>query len=225
MQLKIYSCSRCVGKNVEFIKHGKTKDGKQRYQCKGCKSTSILKYTYQAYRKFINPKIIQYIKEGLGIRSIARILKISRTTLLKRIIQISNNVQQPKVSTNQTYEVDELCTYIRRKKNRYWLVYALCKETKQIVSFSIGKRNYKTLSSVISSVKNYNPIKIFTDSLIHYKFLIDKSIHQIKRYGTNLIERKNLSLRTHIKRLNRRTICYSKSLAVFSSIMKIYFWS
>ncbi|WP_343791129.1 IS1 family transposase, partial [Wandonia haliotis] len=38
------------------------------------------------------------------------------------------------------------------------------------------------------------------------------------------IERKNLTLRTHVKRLNRRTICYSKSLLTLSAIMRIYFW-
>lgn len=38
-----------------------------------------------------------YKKEGFGIRSIARILKISNTTLLKRILQISNAVIQPNI--------------------------------------------------------------------------------------------------------------------------------
>ncbi|WP_291287929.1 IS1 family transposase, partial [Flavobacterium sp.] len=49
--------------------------------------------------------------------------------------------------------------------------------------------------------------------------------HSVKRFGTNHIERKNLTLRTHLKRLNRRTICYSKSLVVLIVILKIYFWT
>jgi hypothetical protein len=43
--------------------------------------------------------------------------------------------------------------------------------------------------------------------------------------NTNHIERKNLSLRTHLKRLNRRTICFSKSLVILSACLRIYFWS
>jgi hypothetical protein len=39
--------------------------------------------------------------------------------------------------------------------------------------------------------------------LIHYKFLIHNAIHKVTRFGTNRIERKNLSLRTQLKRLNR----------------------
>ncbi|WP_371414537.1 hypothetical protein [Flavobacterium sp. YO12] len=33
-----------------------------------------------------------------------------------------------------------------------------------------------------------------------------------------------MTLRTHLKRLNRCTICSSRSLAVFNAILKIYFW-
>ncbi|MCV2486506.1 hypothetical protein OD917_16350 [Flavobacterium sp. SH_e] len=57
-----------------------------------------------------------FTKEGLGIRSTARVLKISATTLLKRIVSIARNITRPIVSRGKTYEVDELCTYIRHKK-------------------------------------------------------------------------------------------------------------
>ena len=65
---------------------------------------------------------------------------------------------------------------------------------------------------------------IFTDKLKNYGYLIDEKQHSVKRFGSNHIERKNLTLRTHLKRLNRRTICYSKSLVVLIVILKIYFW-
>lgn len=78
----------------------------------------------------INEKIIQLTKEGLGIRSTARILKISATILLKRIVLIAKSINKPLISRGKTYEVDELCTYIRNKKNYIWLVYALEKNSK-----------------------------------------------------------------------------------------------
>lgn len=46
------------------------------------------KYKYSAYKASTNKHIIIFTKEGLGIRSTARILKISSTTLLKRIVSI-----------------------------------------------------------------------------------------------------------------------------------------
>ncbi|WP_324292109.1 IS1 family transposase [Chryseobacterium sp. C-71] len=94
-----------------------------------------------------------------------------------------------------------------------------------MAGFYIGKRTNKTLSTVVNTLLNSNPEMIYTDRLINYHYLIPKEIHQTKRFGTNSIERKNLSIRTHLKRLNRRTICFSKSLPVLVSILKIYFWT
>jgi len=78
-------CCTCVGGIKNMIKYGKTRSGIQRYICKLCKKTRVEKYTYQACKPDINGSIIQFTKEGLGIRSTARILQILTTTLLKRI--------------------------------------------------------------------------------------------------------------------------------------------
>lgn len=98
MKLKIYTCSKCVGEIHRFIKFGKTPGGKQRYQCSGCKKTSVLEYDNVACKEEINKKIVLLTKEGLGIRSTARVLKISPTTLLKRLLQISQAIKPPIMS-------------------------------------------------------------------------------------------------------------------------------
>ncbi|WP_194150826.1 IS1 family transposase [Flavobacterium pectinovorum] len=214
-------CDLCGGK---LIKHGFTSSGKTRFKCSNCNKTKVEYYTSNAYKSNTNKKIIQLTKEGLGIRSTARILKISPTTLLKRIVSIARNIAKPIISKGKTYEVDEMCTYIRRKRNFIWLVYALEKESKNVVSFNVGKRTNKTLSHVLDTLKLSEVKKIFTDRLKNYRYLIDEKLHSVKRFGTNHIERQNLTLRTHLKRLNRRTLCYSKSLVVLIAILKIYFW-
>lgn len=224
MALSISSCCRCVGEIRCMIKYGKTKSGNQRYICKRCKKTRVENYVYQAYKPGIDQNIIQFTKEGLGIRSTSRILKISTTTLLKRIVLIAKNICQPIISKGKNYEVDEICTYVRHKQNSIWLVYALEKDSKKVVGFNVGKRTNKTLSRVLDTLKLSEAKKIFTDKLKNYKYLIDSKLHSVKRFGTNHIERQNLTLRTHLKRLNRRTICFSKSLIVLISVLKIYFW-
>ncbi|MEZ4878018.1 MAG: IS1-like element transposase [Flavobacterium sp.] len=83
-------CCRCVGGINCIIKYGKTKSGNQRYICKLCKSTRVENYSYQAYKSDINKNIIQFTKEGLGIRSTARILKIS-TPAPARILSCGSN--------------------------------------------------------------------------------------------------------------------------------------
>lgn len=215
-------CANCSNK---IVKHGTTKAGKQRYKCKNCNKTVVAYYSYNACLPEINSRIILYIKEGLGIRSIARILKIATTTLLKRIIQIANMVVQPIIQNKKSYEVDELCTFIKQKSNRIWIVYALDKETKEVVSFSVGNRTNLTLKKVINTLFDYAPKVIYTDKLRNYKSLISSAIHKTTRFGTNHIERKNLTLRTHLKRLNRKTICFSRKELFLEAILKIYFWS
>ena len=71
-------CSYCCDK---LIVHGKAASGKTRYKCKGYCKTQVEYYAYLAYCRSIDRKIIQFIKEGLGIRGISRILK-SQTSLL-----------------------------------------------------------------------------------------------------------------------------------------------
>ena len=98
------------------------------------------------------------------------------------------------------------------------------KDSKTVVSFNVGKRTNKTLSRVLDTLKLSEAERIFTDRLKNYRYLIDEKLHCVKRFGTNHIERKNLTLRTHLKRLNRRTICFSKSMIILVSVLKIYFW-
>jgi insertion element IS1 protein InsB len=149
-----------------------------RFKCIGCDKTQVKSYTYKAYSCHIKPDVVELTKEGLGIRSTARFLCISPTTVIKRILSIASTIKLPVIQKGLTYEVDEIRTFIKRKDKLIWIVCALERESRQIA----------------------------------------------KRYSTNHIERFNLTLRTHLKRLNRRTICFSRSLVLLNAILKIYFW-
>lgn len=215
-----YICIYCSGK---LIKNGFSKATKQRYKCKDCNKTIVENYTYRAYFSNVNKQIILLLTEGLGIRSIARILQISATTLLKRIIAISDRVNLPVITPGSSYEIDELCTFVKCKSKRIWIVYAFERETKNIVGFNVGPRTHLTLKKVVDKVLNANPQAVFTDRLKIYRSLIPQCIHKTVRFGTNHIERVNLTLRTHLKRLNRKSICFSKSEIMLKAVLKIYF--
>jgi len=182
-------------------------------------------YSYNAYRKDLDFLIVQFTKEGLGIRSTARLLKISATTLLKRILYIAGQITQPVLSPGKTYELDEMRFFVRKKTNPMWLAYAINKTTKEVAAFYLGKRNNKTLNAIVKTLVNAKANQIYTDKLRNYQYLIPKDIHITKRYGTNGIERKNLSIRNQIRRFGRKTICFTKSTAITTAIMKIYFWN
>lgn len=232
MQQVIDSCIKCVGGekicsycNKSLIKHGISSSGKQRYKCKSCRRTQVGFYTYQAYIPTTNQQIIVLTKEGLGIRGTARVLRISATTLIKRILIIAKSASLPIIPKGKTYEVDEVRTYVKNKNRSVWIVYALERDTKRVVSFNVGSRTNKTLQTVIKTLELSEAKRIYTDKLQNYQYLINKSIHCISIYGTNHIERKNLTLRTHLKRLNRKTICFSRSLTILVAYLQLYFFT
>lgn len=105
-----------------------------------------------------------------------------------------------------------------------WVVSAYCRETKKVVRFSVGSRCNKTLNGVLITLQLSETKKIYTDQLKHYRYLISKSIHKTKHFGTNHVERMHLNYRTHLKRLNRRSICFSRSVFLLFAVLKIYLW-
>jgi len=54
--------------------------------------------------------------------------------------------------------------------------------------------------------------------------MLPVSRHRIRKKGTQRIERQNLNFRTHIKRLNRRTICFSKSEIMHDAVIKLFIY-
>ena len=216
-------CSRCQGVSV---KNGKSKSGVQRYRCKGCKSHWQESYLYKACQRNIDQLIIILKKESCGVRSIARILKISVVTVIRRIKSIAKSIVRPfSILKGKEYEVDEMRTYIGNKQRLYWVAYAMRKDTREVVDFKVGKRNLKTLSKVVDTIVLSEAKRVFTDGYSLYKNLVPEGMHRQTKYNINYIERKNLSIRTHLKRLSRKTICFSRSKEMLEACLKIYFWS
>lgn len=215
------ACTYCNG---PCIKKGLQKNGSQKLFCKKCFKWQQEHYINRACHTETNLKITTLVKEGCGIRSIGRILKISPTTAIVRIKQIAKNIKRPHTLNNKTYEVDELRTFVGNMSNLYWVVYAYERETKKIIDFNIGKRTKRTLRVITSKLELSHARKIFTDGLFMYEYLLPKPIHCCSPVSINRIERMNLNLRTHLKRLNRRTICFTRSVIMLSACLKIYFW-
>jgi len=197
----------------------------QKYRCKTCLKYQREQYLYSS-RLIADQQIIRLTKEGCGIRSIGRILTISPNTVINRILKIAAHLKRSApILPGQTYQVDELFTYIGNKNNRFCICYSLNPYTKEVIDIVVGKRNKTNLRKIISTLLLSDTLKITTDKLNSYKELIPAEIHSTKYRGINHIERQNHNLRTHLKRLNRRTICYSKSAAMLLAVVKIYFWS
>ena len=116
------TCKFCGG---SCVKNGYQSNGKQRVKCKKCNKKQQEEYRYLGYDPKVNAYIVSHIKEAVGIRSLARLLRISTTTLMKRILEIAKKIVAPHISANSIYEVDEIKTFIARKRDHIWVAYAL----------------------------------------------------------------------------------------------------
>jgi IS1 family transposase/transposase-like protein len=214
-------CPKC---NFQVVKSG-VQNGNQRYKCKRCNRRFQDKYCYKAYEPSVNTQVCILLKEGCGIRSISRIIGISSKTVLSRMLKIANRVSRPIFNSKEgKYEIDELWSFIGNKSRATWVTYCIERESKRVVDFFVGSKCSNNIRPLVNSVLELKPNRIYMDRLNIYPKLIPKEIHKVFRYSINIIERNNLTLRTHVKRLSRRTICFSKKQKYLEAHLRIYFW-
>lgn len=120
-------------------------------------------------------------------------------------------------------EWDEFWSYVGGKRNQRWTWYFIDKKTGIIIAWENGKRKDSVLKKLLKRVEKL-PIKnVYTDAWMSYgKLFPERFIHHIGKDETWKIERKNLNFRTHLKRLQRRTICFSKDEQIHDNIISMY---
>lgn len=215
------NCNNCRG---ECIKKGFYKTT-QRYQCKVCGRNQRTVYRNRKYSSDSDKQIRVLNNEGVGINSISRILSIPKVSVQRRIERMKKDRPKPVFTeSGQVYEVDELYTYVGRKSHPCYIVYAINRKTKQVIDFVCGARNKENIEKVIRKLLDLSPKRIYTDRLNIFASVIPGCFHRTFQYRTNHIERKNLTLRTHLKRLSRKTICYNKSEAMLEACFRLYIW-
>ncbi len=184
---------------------------------------NVQEYKNRKYTIRDEEKIKVLNNEGVGISSISRILGIPKSTVQVKIASIAKKISQQEIDeTEQVYEIDELRTFVGNKKNESWIIYGINKIKGHVIGFCVGRRTKENLKKVTDTILQLNPKKIFTDGLNIYPSLIPGAIHKVFAYNTNKIERHNLTLRTHIKRLTRKTICFSRSEEMLYNCVKLY---
>ncbi len=216
-------CKKC---KACCIKAGRQKDGTQKYRCKGCRKYQQAFYKNLACQEHIIDSITKLLIEGVGINSITRIPNVSVSTVINKIKLKASLVTKPLIMlANRIYEMDELWTFVGSKKNETWISYMIDRVSKHVVDYKVGARTKENLKAITDQILCRNPKKICTDGLNIYKTLVPENLHKVGLPNTRHIERFNLNLRTHLKRLSRKTICFSKSKELLEACLKIYFWS
>jgi transposase-like protein len=107
------NCPKC--KSELKVKSGFTQ-GRQRYKCKNCGSHYSVEIKSTAKSASMKKQALHLYLEGLGFRSIGRILGVSNVSVLNWIRSFGKSVEELNVKSKEIAIVDEMHSYIQSKK-------------------------------------------------------------------------------------------------------------
>lgn len=158
-----------------------------------------------------------------GIRDIARVLQVSTNTVLKTIRERAAQVDEPRLPPRiKDLEIDEFRSFVKDKSRQCWCWYDLKRATTRIAAYILGRRTDRSCQQLVAKLSGCAVENFDTDDWQSYAKMLPREQHTSSKAETRHIERHNLNFRTHLKRLHRRTICFSKSDEMHAAVIKLY---
>jgi insertion element IS1 protein InsB len=119
-------------------------------------------------------------------------------------------------------ELDEMWSYVARKSNPRWLWHAIDHHTGTVLAYVLGRRKDDVFLKLKALLEPFTITTFYTDGWGAYERHIDAEKHQVGKENTQKIESKHTNLRTRIKRLVRRTICFSKTEQMHDLVIGLF---
>lgn len=119
-------------------------------------------------------------------------------------------------------ELDEMWSFVQKKENQRWLWHAIDHSSGKVLAYVLGDHSDNMFLKLKQVLEPFGISKFYTDGWGAYQRKLAPDQHQIGKANTQKIERKHLTLRTRIKRLARKTICFSKSEVMHDVVIGLY---
>ena len=119
-------------------------------------------------------------------------------------------------------EVDEMWSFVGSKAHQRWLWHAIDHLTGVVLAYVLGSRADEVFLQLQKLLKPFGLVHFYTDAAGVYERHLPASAHTVGKIHTQQIERKHLTLRTRLKRLARKTICFSKSVLMHDTVIGLF---
>jgi len=119
-------------------------------------------------------------------------------------------------------EADEMWSFVQRKNNQRWLWHAIDHHSGKVLAYVFGRRQDEAFLKLKALLEPFGITRYYTDYWGAYTRHIDADQHVPGKRNTQKIERKHLTLRARIKRLARKTICFSKSIQMHDIVIGLF---
>ena len=230
-------CPRCGSK--EYKKNGNTYYGKKNHQCKKCGREFIRVLEQEPVFEENKALTEKMLLEKIPLRGICRVLDVSLAWVagymvvdlfdkLPEHIHVELGHDGKDVIIHRLEaELDEMSSFVERKKNKQWIWVALDKATKKVIAFHVGDRNKRSARKLREAIPaRYKKDGIFyTDLYASYEGVIPTAQHKRinkKARLTNHVERLFCTMRQRISRLVRASLSFSKKLSNHIGAIKYF---
>jgi insertion element IS1 protein InsB len=119
-------------------------------------------------------------------------------------------------------ELDEMWSFVARKSNPRWLWHAIDHHTGMVLAYVFGRRQDEVFLKLKSLLEPFGITRYYTDGWGAYERHLDPEQHRAGKDYTQKIESKHIRLRTRLKRLVRRTICFSKTERMHDLVIGLF---
>jgi insertion element IS1 protein InsB len=110
-----------------------------------------------------------------------------------------------------TSELDEMWSYVGKKAQPRWLWHAIDHHSGTVLAYVFGRRKDAVFLQLQALLEPFGIRRFYTDGWGTYMRHLDPAKHTVGKQHMQTIESKHINLRTRIKRLVRRTLCFSKT--------------
>lgn len=119
-------------------------------------------------------------------------------------------------------ELDEMWSFVGKKANPRWLWHAIDRVSGKVLAYVFGTRKDEVFVQLKALLSPFGISRFYTDDWGAYERHLDTSKHEVGKRNTQKIENKHINLRTRIKRLARKTICFSKTSFMHDLVIGIF---
>jgi insertion element IS1 protein InsB len=119
-------------------------------------------------------------------------------------------------------EVDEMWSFVGKKHEPRWLWHAIDHWSGRVLAYVFGRRTDEVFLQLKALLEPFGITHYHTDYWGAYTRHLDAAEHTPGKRNTQKIERRHLTLRTRIKRLTRKTICFSKSIQMHDIVIGLF---
>jgi len=121
-----------------------------------------------------------------------------------------------------TSELDAMWSYVGKKAEPRWLWHAIDHHRGTVLAYVFGRRKDAVFLELQKLLQPFGITRFYTDGWGAYARHIDPAQHHVGKENTQRIESKHLNLRTRIKRLVRRTLCFSKTTTMHDLVIGLF---